>query len=142
MEFQPLEMHHLPRKTSRLKSAPGRMIFLITYLDLLLLFEHGIRTNQRQQARYMHEHLVSIYTACNMNIINNYPQGDQLDFGELNLMPSTNQFEAVGGVFDFQAPSHPQTLFSGPPVYTDFGLLEEVGNNTINMWSGAPSGFE
>ncbi|KAK0241803.1 fungal-specific transcription factor domain-containing protein [Armillaria nabsnona] len=68
--------------------------------------------------------------------------GDQLDFGELNPMPSTNQFGAVGGVFDFQAPSHPQTSFSGPPVYTDFGLLEEVGNNTINMWSDAPSGFD
>lgn len=90
----------------------------------------------------MHEHLVSMYTACNMNIINKYSQGDQLDFGELNPMPSTNPFGAVDDIFDFQAHSHPQTSFSGPPVYTDFGLLEEVGNNTINMWSGAPSGFE
>ncbi|KAK0461277.1 fungal-specific transcription factor domain-containing protein [Desarmillaria tabescens] len=69
--------------------------------------------------------------------------GTQQYFDE-NLTPSANQVGAiqVGDAFNFQASSHPETSFSGSSTYSDFGLLEEVGNNTINMWTGAPAGFD
>ncbi|KAG7446295.1 uncharacterized protein BT62DRAFT_931742 [Guyanagaster necrorhizus] len=66
---------------------------------------------------------------------------DQHYFDE-DLTQSANQVGAIDDLLNFQASSHPQTSFSGPSMYTDFGLLEEVGNNTINMWTGAPSGFD